>query len=116
MYLLEVMTPAGIMRGAFADYDTGKAQLDAIQAKLGERFSNDPDMRRHVVTHDAGEIAVNMDSVAAVSLVEPQKFDKATEAWAESRIAMVAEHEARIAEATKRGQIAALTPPATEPK
>lgn len=78
--ILEVVTDHAISRLPFADRKDAMKTLNAMEKKLGERFSNDPAKRKHRVKALDGEAVFVMSDVQSVRVTDQVTFHKAYDA------------------------------------
>lgn len=81
-YLMEVTIGTvsfNIHKLTFSSMDDARAQLDAIEKKIGERYgSNDPENNRHRIVSADGDLIVNMRDVSSVRIVDLAAFESGT--------------------------------------
>lgn len=72
--MLEICMSNTIHRLPMANLRTARRALNALEKKIGEKFSNDPDKRKHRVKSMAGELVFTVSEVHAVNLVDYAKY------------------------------------------
>jgi len=73
-YQMELVLETGMHIFTFATLAGALVQLDLIEPKIGHKFSNDPDQRRHRITADDGAMVVDMSAVKAARVLDCEAF------------------------------------------
>ena len=105
-FTMEVACGGIVNRIMFATMEAAQAQLALIEPKIGERFTNAPDMRRHRITGDDGSIVVSMGEVTSARVVDLAVFNQLSRYAADAEVAF----EARKAEASQAKQSVGTDP------
>ena len=73
-YMIEVILTSGLNRITYATRADAEAAFEAAEPKIGHKFGNDPEMRRHTFKGPDGALAVDMSAVVSIRVVDSAAF------------------------------------------
>lgn len=74
-FFLEICLEGSMHRMAYETMEDAQAEVRAVEDKIGERFSNDPDKAKHKFHAADGSMVVSMSSVIAVRAIDLRSFE-----------------------------------------